>query len=482
MSGAPSPDHTGGTLESVLQDDIRLAEVLDPESFREVMTSFADLYRIGIRVYDIDGRKLCDVRVASGPLYAYLFQFGPTRRKITDLVETLKRSPFPLRDGVEMPRLVTCFTGLHYVLVPVLQEGRLLGRLIFGPYLPTTTPDTDESLYALDERIERAEVERLTRAVRRAPNDIVAKVLRQLQKIMDVIVFTSYRSMVTSKLHIESVTSAYNELQEKNTSLGEANERLQELDKMKSNFLATVSHELRTPLTSVIGYSEMLLEGLAGELTDEQHEYVQTIMNKGETLLELISQILDLSRIESGHLRISREEFSIAEALEQAMTSVLPQAQKGQLTLDVQIDNDLPLYLGDRDKIRQIVVNLLGNAVKFTPDGGTITLTADLHSGSRREKPKEEDDFGASELFDLDEEEFVRITVQDTGIGIAKDKLPHVFERFYQVDNTSTREYGGTGLGLSIVKSFVDAHDGEIWVESDSGQGTRFTILLPTNN
>ena len=476
--GAPS-DSGSLSPEAILERRVTLAELVEVESFRSVMRSFGDLYRIGIKVFDAEGNKIVDIRVGSGPFCGYLFEHSNTRKLCTGLVTGLKNEPFEEDDnGVERARIVNCFSGLRYIVMPLRYEGDLMGRLIFGPYLPGDLHGPHERLYQIQPDLNKERLETSLTQVRQAPDNLVSKVLVQLQRVVEVILFTSFRALLTSQMHIESVTASYQELQEKNRILQEANERLQELDKMKSNFLATVSHELRTPLTSVIGYSEMLLEGMAGSLNDEQREYVGTIMEKGESLLALISQILDLSRIESGNLTLRKSSFDLAEALNNATTSVLPQATKKSIKLDVQLANNLPQYYGDKGKISQVAVNLLGNAVKFTPENGTITLMADLYTGTRRDRPGGDDD-QAGTLFDLNEEQFVRIIVEDSGIGIPKEKLDSVFERFFQVDNSSTREYGGTGLGLSIVKSFVEGHNGDIWVDSDVGKGTRFTILLP---
>lgn len=465
--------------ESVLQKSISLAELVELESFREVMKSFADLYRVGVKVFDAEGTKLVDVRVGNGGFCGYLWEHGSTRQACTKLVTGLKNDAFDEQQGKEVPRVVDCFSGLRYVVLPIAYEGDLMGRLIFGPYMPGVQGRPSEQLYKIEPALDRTKLEDLVVPVRKAPDDVVSKVLVQIQRVVEVILFTSYRALLTSQMHIESVTASYHELQDKNRVLKEANERLQELDKLKSNFLATVSHELRTPLTSVIGYSEMLLEGMAGGLNDEQRDYVRTIMEKGESLLSLISQILDLSRIESGNLRLNVVDFNVREVLKAATTSVLPQCQKKGIMLEVQVQDDLPFYKGDRDKIGQVVVNLLGNASKFTPQGGRITLKADRFVGPRRAKHVESDDHGAAHLFDLAEEQFLRVVVEDTGIGIPSDKVEKVFERFFQVDNSSTREFGGTGLGLSIVKSFVDAHNGTVQVESEPGRGSRFTVLLP---
>jgi two-component system, NarL family, sensor histidine kinase BarA len=464
--------------DSALTRTFGLADLIESESFKEVMGAFSDLYRIGVKVFDVSGKKLVDIRVGNSGFCGYLWEHGNSRMACTRLVMGLKNDPFEIVDGREKARVVDCFSGLRYVVVPLVHEGDLLGRLIFGPYMPQNLPEPSTHLYAIEPKLDRAKANQLVQQVRRAPDDLVSKLLVQLQRIIDVLVFTSHRQLLTSQMHIESVQASFGELEEKNRTLKEQNERLQELDKLKSNFLATVSHELRTPLTSVIGYSEMLLEGMAGGLNDEQRDYVKTIMEKGESLLHMISQILDLSKIESGNMRFEKTDFSPKEVIKNATTSVFPQCQKKGITLEVVVADDLPFLKGDRDKIGQVVVNLLGNAVKFTPNNGKIVLRGSLWTGPRADKVGGTDD-GAGALFDLVEETFVRIDVEDSGVGIPPDKVGKVFERFYQVDNTSTREFGGTGLGLSIVKSFVDAHNGEIRVTSTVGKGSTFSVLLP---
>jgi signal transduction histidine kinase len=345
--------------------------------------------------------------------------------------------------------------------------------------MPHGSAGPSEQIFQIESRVERKKIGELAEHVRRAPDELVGKVLAQITKIVGVVLHTSFRQLLTSQMHIESVTASYHELEHKTQALREQNDRLKEIDKLKSNFLATVSHELRTPLTSVIGYSEMLLEGIAGPLNDEQREYVTTIMDKGESLLSLITQILDASRVESGNLRLHVTEFDPAPVIAKAATSIVPQCAKKQIELSVNVASTLPVLKGDKEKIGQVVVNLLGNAVKFTPQGGRIRLMADVWSGPRPAGRGGDDDHGASALFGARDETFVRVSVDDSGIGIPAEKLGQIFDRFFQVDNTSTREFGGTGLGLSIVKSFVDAHRGEISVESTVGKDSRFTVILP---
>jgi signal transduction histidine kinase len=281
------------------------------------------------------------------------------------------------------------------------------------------------------------------------------KILKHFMDLLDVMIFTGHKNLIAAKLHIEAVQDSYRELQDKNLKLEESYSKLKELDRLKSNFLATMSHELRTPLTSVIGYSEMMLEGLGGPLTAEQREYLGIIMEKGENLLQLITSILDISKIEAGRVRLVLSEVEPAQIMRDAVATLLPLARKKGLKVSCE-PTQLPRLNADRDKLRQCLVNLCSNAVKFTPAGGNIHVRGEVVPGER-----------------------LAIHVSDTGIGIGEEHLAKVFDVFYQVDGSSTREYGGAGLGLAIVKSFVEAHGGEVMVRSVPGAGSTFSLVLP---
>jgi signal transduction histidine kinase len=312
--------------------------------------------------------------------------------------------------------------GMTWVVAPLLHEGASIGRIL----------------------------------VRGEP-----RTAAHLHRVADAFIVDGIKRAMSARMHMATVEEASRELTEKNRRLAQAVERLQEADLVKSNFLATVSHELRTPLTSVIGYSEMLLEGIAGELNDEQREYVRTVMEKGDQLLQLITGILDISRMEAGEMRIDRVPFDLDEVVSVALSTIAPHARRKKLNMACTVPPGLPLVLGDRDKIRQVLLNLLGNAVKFTPEGGRIEVSADLAS------------------LVPDGPRAVRVSVRDSGIGVPAEHQKRVFDPFFQVDNSSTREYGGTGLGLSIVKRLVEAHGGVVWVESEAGKGATFSFTIP---
>jgi signal transduction histidine kinase len=208
----------------------------------------------------------------------------------------------------------------------------------------------------------------------------------------------------------------------------------------------------------------MLLEGIAGELNPEQRDYVRTVMEKGDQLLQLITGILDISRMEAGEMRFERAPFDLSEVVSIALSTIAPHARRKRLQLTCELPETLPRVVGDRDKVRQVLLNLLNNAVKFTTDGGQVKIRAEvglLHPG----RPGREAG--------------VQVAVEDSGIGVPAEHHARIFDPFFQVDNSSTREFGGTGLGLNIVKRFVEALGGSVWVESDEGQGARFYFTLP---
>ncbi len=243
----------------------------------------------------------------------------------------------------------------------------------------------------------------------------------------------------------------FNEIQDKSQQLEVAN-------KHKSEFLANMSHELRTPLNAIIGFSEVLLEKLFGELNAKQEDYLKDIFSSGKHLLTLINDILDLSKVEAGRMDLEPSTFDLASAVSNAMTLVRERAQRHGIALGQQIDPQLTEITADERKFKQILLNLLTNAVKFTPDNGRIDVSARL------------------------EESKVVVAVHDTGIGIAPEDQAAVFEEFRQVGKNYTSKQEGTGLGLALTKRFVELHGGRIWLESEPGKGSTFTFTIPIGN
>ncbi len=237
--------------------------------------------------------------------------------------------------------------------------------------------------------------------------------------------------------------------------IADKSRQLEAASRHKSEFLANMSHELRTPLNAVIGFSEVLLQRMFGELNDKQDEYLKDIYASGQHLLSLINDILDLSKIEAGRMELAPAPFHLPSALENAVTLVKERAARHGITLQVDLDPRLGEIMGDERKVKQVLLNLLSNAVKFTPEGGRISLKAVRHDGA------------------------VAIAVTDTGVGIAPADQAAIFEEFRQVGSDETRKQEGTGLGLTLAKKFVELHGGRIWVESEPGRGSTFTFTLP---
>jgi len=226
-------------------------------------------------------------------------------------------------------------------------------------------------------------------------------------------------------------------------------------DKMKSEFVATASHELRTPLTSMRGYADMLLMGTCGPLTETQRDFVKIIKNNVQRLMALINELLDISRAEAGEVRLRRELVDMGEMLIDVSRDLYSQFQERKIVLALDVQENLPAVQVDRQRIRQVVTNLLGNACKYTPMGGQVWVG--LHNGNGE----------------------LRVDVRDTGVGIAREDQKHIFTPFYRADNPLRDEVGGTGLGLSITRKLVELHGGRIWFESVEGKGSVFSFTIP---
>jgi signal transduction histidine kinase len=345
--------------------------------------------------------------------------------------------------------------------------------MILGPYLPASVKEVPRELLGVDPDIDVKVVRELLPKMARAKEDTVRQIAVHLTRTLDLILFSGHRALLASNMHMASVRENFRQLQDKNSKLQQAYDRLKELDRLKSNFLATVSHELRTPLTSIIGYSEMLSEGIAGPLSDEQKDFVNTINDKGEQLLELIKGLLDLSKLESGTMSLRRKQTPVAPMVNDVVATVTPAALKKDVEIEASLEAGLPEVWADAERMRQVLPNLMENAVKFTPKGGVVTVTARLAT-----LDADGGEEGGLVLLNT-KRTAIEFRIADTGIGIPEDERERVWDAFYQVDSSSTREQGGTGLGLSIVKRLVDGHDGRVRIEANRPSGAVFVVSIP---
>ena len=237
-------------------------------------------------------------------------------------------------------------------------------------------------------------------------------------------------------------------------------DELKARDSLKTQFLSNISHDLRTPLAAIITHAEILREGMLGELTPKQRDSVAGIVSGGQQLLDMIDEILTYVRSASDQVILVRTEFDISEVVDQVRVLNQALAAKKHLTIERLNGDDLPPVYADRDKVKHVLGNLIGNAIKFTPDGGRVWIGL-----SRRGKDGQE----------------LLVEVGDNGRGIARDHHELVFREFAQVDASPSRPHHGTGLGLAIARKLVELHGGRIWVESELGKGSRFFFTLPLN-
>jgi two-component system sensor histidine kinase BarA len=466
---APSVPPTP-TLDSLtLGVGITLDQLVDRGALGELAESYYELFGVPVRVFGQDGTILADVSRAE-ELYRYLEQSDRVRPALQQVVSTVKS----IDPGLDGEVSHACITGAMYRVVGVSYDSRPLGRVILGPFLPSQVREVPASLLSLDPDLDLERLRALLGKMPRAREETVSQIARHLKRALDLILFSGHKALLTSNMHLASVRESFRELKEKNAKLQETYDRLKELDRLKSNFLATVSHELRTPLTSIIGYSEMLVEGIAGNLTGEQREFISTIHGKSGQLLELIKGLLDLSKLESGTMSLRKDSVDIEMVIDDVCETIAPAALKNGVQLTVRVESGLPLLWGDAGRLRQVLLNLAENAIKFTPQGGDVQIsaTATFLEVAQQELTEAHALFNPRRVA-------VQIRVADTGVGIAEHERLRVFDAFYQVDSSSTREQGGTGLGLSIVKRLVEAHGGTVHVEGNSPQGAVFVVTVP---
>lgn len=271
----------------------------------------------------------------------------------------------------------------------------------------------------------------------------------------------AYREIELLNLGLEAKVA------DRTRELSEANRKLQTLDQLKSEFVSNASHELRTPLTAIRMSVDNLLDGVAGETGPKLQRYLATVKNNTDRLARLVTDLLDLSRIEAGRVELRRTAVPVRDIIQEVVENLGPMAARKGLTLAVSPSATPLLAFADRDKVQQVLINLIENATKFTSDGGRITVSA--RAGDSSPQPPSSPAPHRN----------VEVAVEDTGEGIPADELPAIFDKFYQVRREGQAKPQGTGLGLAISRSLIELHGGRIWVESEVGRGTRFVFTLP---
>jgi PAS domain S-box-containing protein len=265
---------------------------------------------------------------------------------------------------------------------------------------------------------------------------------------------TEEGSLVSSSIRDLTERKLQEEL--RRAELQEQNRKIQEATRLKSEFLANMSHELRTPLNGIIGFSEFLVDEKPGPLNPRQKEYLNDVLTSGRHLLQLLNDILDLAKVEAGRMELMIEEFSLKQTIDEVASVVHPLMKKKRLAFEVRVSPDIDTVRLDMQKLKQVLYNLLSNAAKFTPDGGSVAVRAVPADAA-----------------------MLRVAVSDTGIGIRKEDVGKLFVEFQQIESGASRQFQGTGLGLALTKRIVDLFGGSIEVDSEPGRGSTFTVTLP---
>ncbi|HDS16806.1 MAG TPA: GAF domain-containing protein [Proteobacteria bacterium] len=434
---------------SVLYEASRMiAASLDPQQvMRDILDLLANKFNIdncSVRMLDRDGLLRIKAQRGLKPEFVEAAERRPTMECYSgECFLTGKVIHISDTSRIKKPISTNLITGQgikSFVQAPIFSENEIIGVL--------SASSMKEKGYFSDKFIELFQIlaQQLGVAISTARlYDQLARFNRQLEA---------------------KVAERTIELEQKSLELSEANRELKELDRLKSEFLANMSHELRTPMNSILGYTQLLLDEIDGAINPEQRESLKTVERNANNLLSLINDVLDLSKIEAGKMTLNLQLLSLDPIIEETRTILSPLFENKKQHFFLEQEKDLPQVFGDAEKLRQILINLLNNAIKFTAPQGRITLEI----GVLRETPPA----------GLDpEKRYVRLAVKDNGIGIKEENLEKLFGEFVQLDGSASRQHGGTGLGLSITRRLVEMHHGIIEVESRFGEGSTFTFFIP---
>jgi signal transduction histidine kinase len=296
----------------------------------------------------------------------------------------------------------------------------------------------------------------------------LAEELQTLNRSLEATIKDRTREIVEKNLRLYELSE---ELQFQKEDLVRMNEQLENTSRMKSSFLANMSHELRTPLNSIIGFAEILKDKMFGDFNERQEKYLSHILTSGRHLLQLINNILDLSKVEAGKMKLNLEPFSVNRVIDEVQTIIKTLAYKKNIEIQLELCPEVIMY-GDAAKIKQILYNLLSNAIKFTPEKGLVII----HTLEAAEGVIVDRGTAAPWIVPV---KSLLLSVKDTGIGINPNDQERIFLEFEQSEQTRGKGYEGTGLGLALTRKLVELHGGQIWVKSAVGLGSEFSLLLP---
>lgn len=453
---------------------VSLEALVDRGLLRASLEPLWVLTRVALRVFASDASAFVALEDGYGPpaICQYVDAFELSRSSCEELVQLTRHKPIA-RGERQSHR---CFTGAEYRSCDLQVDGRSIGRLVVGPFRPAQESKADPFFAGLDRRIDGDFADREFARLPALTDEQVDAILRGARSTIEGFAARARDLAVLRAVQSAAQHGPAEELARKNDELERANAHLRELDRVKGNFLATISHELKTPLTSILGYAEMLSENIGGVLTEEQRGFVAVISDRARQLLAMITSIIELARMDQGRLRARATAVSVTELAREVADTFVPAARKKRITLETHIDEAAPAARADAGYLRQVLHNLVDNAMKFTPDGGTVSIEVRPTTAALVDPTDEL--VGLAVLAQTQPAVEVRVT--DTGVGIPESERARVFDAFYQVDTGVARQFGGAGLGLAIVRRIVDGLGGIVRAEdTGSGSGVAMVVTLP---
>lgn len=456
---------------------VSLKALVDREQLRASLEPLWVLTRVALRVFDTDATAFVALEDTCGPaaICKYVYSFETARASCETLVQLVRHKPITGSEGDSH----RCFTGAEYRACDLRVDGRLIGRLVVGPFRSPQASKADPCFAGLDRRIDS---ECANRAFARLPSltdTQVDSILHGARATVEGFATRAQNLAVLRAVQRATPHGPAEELARKNDELERANAHLRELDRVKGNFLATISHELKTPLTSILGYAEMLSENIGGVLTDEQRAFVGVISDRARQLLAMITSIIEIARLDQGLLRARVTAVSVRELAREVADTFVPVARKKRILLQTRMDHGALEARADAGYLRQVLHNLVDNAIKFTPEGGTVTIEVRPTTAALVDPT---DELVGREVR-AQTRPAVEVRVTDTGVGIPESERTRVFDAFYQVDTGVARQFGGAGLGLAIVRRIIDGLGGTVRVEdTGTGQGVAMVVTLPAAN
>lgn len=444
-----------------LENTVTLGEVVhrDQDLYDEVCSNYGDLFGIAIQLLDDGGNRLIGV-TATNPLCKKAFTISKCRTACQKIINSIRQEAPTFRTVTKK----TCFCGAQYRIAPVHHETDVIGKLVLGPFRTAQLKDAPKPLLDLIGGPQnKAEWLPRMKAFPKLDGSLAEKIAHNLASVIEVMAFIGFKGQMTTDMHVLSTSEAYAELAAKNEELKQQAQVLRRRADLRTDFLSMMSGRLKAPLTNIIGYTEMLLEGLSGEVNDDQRMFLQTVMDYSEQMFSMVQTMDELSQIQRGQVETIPDVTDPVEMLQGVYETGRKLGNLHDVTVEFSATANLPPLWIDEVKAISAIKRIVENAVMFTPAGGRVLISANV-------TPDGAETQGGS---------FVSVAIADNGVGISQDDLPRVFEPFFTVGQSASVDATGGGIGLTIAKAYIEADGGKVKVKSKPGKGSTFFVYLP---